>query len=185
MRFILILLVSFSANAELQVIEKTSNYPVIADSITDLKAALDTASPAKIDDDVVHASTSYDIDFQFRFNSRSRVCEVNKVTTSLGLQYTLPKLDSQNDEVKKVWSNWFPRLAQYQHQKGELVKAAARSLDDQLTNLPEVGKCQKLKNQAEELAAKTKNELATQLRLLDQKTDFGRTEHAWLKDHLQ
>ncbi|WP_462158281.1 DUF922 domain-containing protein [Pseudoalteromonas sp. GB56] len=185
MRYILLLLLSFSAFAELDVTEKTSSYPVIADSVTDLKAALDAASPAKKDDKVVHANTAYEIDYQFRFSSRSRVCEVNKVTTTLDLQYTLPKLDSQNDEVKKVWSKWFPNLAQYQHQKGELVRAAAQSLDDQLSHMPEVGKCQKLKSQADELAAKVKNELATQLRLLDQKTEFGRTEHAWLNDHLQ
>nr|WP_275441736.1 MULTISPECIES: DUF922 domain-containing protein [unclassified Pseudoalteromonas] len=184
-RYLIFLLFSFSLHAQLVIDETTQNYAVSAEAPDGLLHALDSASPVKRDNKVVHGYTYYDIRWQFWFDSKSRQCDINKVTTTLELEYTLPQLTDSTESVKKAWSQWFSYLAEHEHEHGRMIKAMAQRIDEQLEAIPELGSCRVIEQQAALIGNALKQELAQQLQAYDEQTNHGRTEKAWLVDHLQ
>ncbi|WP_158684705.1 DUF922 domain-containing protein [Pseudoalteromonas sp. T1lg48] len=185
MRLILVVMfLSLPAYGKLDVRQSTQNYPVYADVLSELLVAVDSASPVKRGTRVEHGYTHHQIGWEFWFNSRARQCQVNKLTTRVEIEYTLPKLDSYSEAVKKLWSRWYPHLAEYQRKQGVMIIAAAERLDKQLEALPQLGNCRILEQQAQRISEQVQNELALALEQLQQQTEFGRSENAWLVDHL-
>ena len=185
MRLILVVMfLSLPAYGKLDVRQSTQNYPVYADVLGELLNTLDAASPVKRDGKVEHGHIQHQIGWEFLFNGRTRQCQVNKLTTTVEIEYTLPRLDSYSEAVKQLWSRWYPHLAEYQRKQGLMIIAAAERLDQQLAALPQVGNCRILKKQAQRIGEQVQGELSLALQQLQQETEFGRTEKAWLVDHL-
>ncbi|MFY8275083.1 DUF922 domain-containing protein [Pseudoalteromonas sp. SSDWG2] len=186
MRFTLLMLslCSSHALAELSISHSTANYAVNVQSIETLQHELDSATPLRRDAEPAYSDTQYTLDWDFRFNARSRVCEVKRMTTELALTYTLPKLESDDEQVKSVWSQWYPTLAEYQRLQSDIIIAGAKQLDARLEAIAGHPNCKKLEQQAEQLGANAIDEINKELARLHRKSTFNKVSKTDLQQYL-
>ena len=181
---ILSLLLSPLAIAEPVIKQEYAYYSVSADSKETLLASLNSASPIRENGEVFHGYTKYNIDWHFTWKNQVKRCQLDEITTTLQLNYTMPKLDSTNQEVQTVWSNWYPHLNTHEQGHGALAIIIAAKIDEGLHKMGARRDCKRLEDDANQLAYQLIAELNDASELYDEKTNHGETQKAWLYSHL-
>ncbi|MGB1292107.1 MAG: DUF922 domain-containing Zn-dependent protease [Pseudoalteromonas sp.] len=183
--FILLAVYSSFLVAEPKVAQSHEFYNVSVSHTRNLLKNVNQASPIKHNGNKFHGYTEYNI--QWRFNSKSRGrqrCILNKVKTVLTLKYTMPKLRSENEDVHKVWNSWYPNLEKHENGHGSLAVEAAKEIDSSLRAFSSRSGCQKINQEANELAYKIMEKLDQATKKYDLDTNHGETQGAWLYSHL-
>ncbi len=178
------LLLSFYARGEVNIVERYKHYTVIANSKSKLLNAVNKASPIREGAEVFHGYTRFDINWRFWFKKADQQCQINRANTDLKLVYTLPKLQSGNHDVKIVWRNWLAKLTAHEIGHGDLAIATTRKINAALLNLDPQTNCEKLKKVANQTGQALMSELKQQTREYDEQTGHGKTQGAWLMQHL-
>ncbi len=180
----LLLFISCFSNAKSKVTEEFEYYSVTPSLKSDLRNSLDASSPIKKNGKVYYGYTKYNIKWNFWWKSKPNKCTISKVKTTLKLKYTMPKLESNDQEIKSVWERWYPNLRKHEKRHGELAKRMVRKIDNSIYQMKPRKNCKDLKVAANKLAHNLMSDLKALNVKYDKKTNHGETEHAWLYSHM-
>ncbi|NVJ61525.1 MAG: DUF922 domain-containing protein [Gammaproteobacteria bacterium] len=168
---VLLSLSILSVNAKLTVNEETIHYTVTPSSPETMMREITEAFPLNKSGGSYQGYTKYKINWNFRTSQKRHSCRVTKVKTKLKLEFTMPKLESDDPEVKKAWDRWFPDLQSYLEGQGEIAKDYAAKIDEGIKNLKPRGDCKVLQNEANKIGQKFLEDLNEQLFVYKESSD--------------
>lgn len=182
--FFILLFYPICSEAKVNITENNVFYSVNAKTKETLLATINNATPIREDGEVFHGHTKWNINWRFWWKSNSSQCRINKVEASLILTLTMPKLVSTDEQVKQVWSNWYPNLLTHEIGHINLAKATIKEIEKSLLAIPTQSSCQRLEQTANTLAQQKMTELSKASKKYDRETNHGESQGAWLYSHL-
>lgn len=178
-----LLLLSSHAGAELQEQLDYREYEVQTAGHTSLRQALNTSSPIRHNGQTYHGYTQWNVDWRFYWRPQADGrCQIERVTTRLQATITLPRLQDAPEPLQTHFERY--RSALHAHELGHYRygQAAARSIDQALTQLATQPDCTRLEQRANQLAEQLLQRQIEAERRYDQQTGYGKTQGAWLSD---
>ena len=96
----------------------------------------------------------------------------------------MPKLDSNDKEVKRVWDAWYPNLQLHEKLHGDLAKKYAKKIDEEISNLKPNRDCEELGKEANRIGNSYLKKSDAESKQYDKETNHGLTQNAWLDRHV-
>lgn len=180
--FVCLLMLSTHAKGEVAVNIDHEFYPVKVAKASELLTELNRLSPIREGGDIFHGVTDAHISWRFWWNEENGKCRIDRVTTTVDIKHTLPRLESADPEsgLMSIWNKWYPALIE--HEKGHAITAIqiAHEIDASILLLPEYQSCKALTRDANETGHRLLDKLRQMDREYDEKTDHGKTQGASL-----
>jgi len=127
----------------------------------------------------VWAHTHWKVRWNFEYAEESLSCEINRVATSVTVNFVVPKWierDKAPQLVRDKWDNFYTTLQKHEQQHAMHGVQAARDIENQIASLPAKRTCKQAK-EAANIAAKAIIKKYSDMDIAyDSKTDHGRTE---------
>lgn len=183
--FALSLVCAFPARCEPNIDAKFQYYPVVVDRVNEIRAAVEAASPMRIDGKVFHGFTESEVNWKWWWIREDGRCRISRVDSQVQIVYTLPRLqtDSRNFRIRGVWSEWFWALKQHELNHGDNAIAVAREGEVQIMAIPAAVNCAEVDAEASRIAAALIEELKYRDAEYDRLTDHGARETGDIRDH--
>lgn len=160
----------------------TDYYEVRADTRRNLLALLNEASPIRVNGQVFHAYTSWNVRWRFYWHEQADGrCAIARTRIDLTGKMTLPRLAGSADRPQEQDFNGYV-TALRTHELGhyQFGKEAARAIDQALQGLPQMASCKALERVANRSAREILDSHTARERQYDIDTGHGKTQGAWL-----
>ena len=162
-------------------IQKTF-YAVDGMTAAQIRQALDRNSPVRQNGKTFDAHTRWNVEWQFYWNSGGDgSCRLTTVTTTVRIQYTLPRLQASEDRppnLERRWSEYIRALVAHEEAHADLGIDAAREVEQRLSQMDGRPSCQQLESDANALAREIIARYARMEERYDAETDHGAKEGA-------
>ena len=177
-------LLGMTAPATAAVSEKleTVYYEVRVDTRRNLFALLNEASPVRVNGQVFHAYTSWNVRWRFYWHEQADGhCAITRTYTDLTGNITLPHLaGSANRPLQDDFKGYAAALRTHELGHYQFGKEAARAIDQALQGLPQMASCRELERVANRSAREILDSHTARERQYDIDTGHGKTQGAWL-----
>lgn len=180
------ILLPFSIAAEPVVREYYNYYPVDPESLEDILPSLRAASPIEQDGEVFFGDTDTSVSWQFWWQQQHGRCWIDKVTTAVEVNYTLPELHESTADasVRAIWRKWYPRLVLHERGHSDLALKAAMDIETSILAMDAGSSCEQLEVDANKLGARFIAELQQLDKHYDETTSHGKSQGAQLSSWL-
>lgn len=145
---------------------------------TSLHERLNNASPVRHEGKLYHARTDWNIDWRFNWETtENNRCAISDVRTTLDAIILLPSIKTEDAELQQAFNDYL-RLLQVHEQGHYLIGVqAANAIMFQVGRL--TGPCDRIEEQANELAMVILDEYIAREKLYDKVTRHGLEQDAW------
>lgn len=175
------LLLPLPALADLEVALSYRYYGVGQQAGIPLLQALDRATPIRENGQTFHGYTQWNIQWRYRWHQQpDGRCRLTQNTTTLSAQITLPELRQAEPATQRAFAPYFEALRLHELGHVDLARIAARKIDTGVLALPEMGSCEQLEQNTNQLGLQLLEQARQANREYDRATGHGRTQGAWL-----
>lgn len=177
---------SGTLHAETTVIENIEAYEINPRSLEQLVPSLNNASPVRENNKVFHAHTKTHVSWRFWWDSQPHRCKITKTSTTVTINYDLPKLESGccSASIMDVWNQYYPALLKHEQGHGQIAIDAAEEIERVLLGMPAFEQCKNLEQEANKRAEAVLERFRPEHQTYDGKTGHGRTEGAYIQLYL-
>ena len=154
---------------------KTSYYDITGTDIVGIHKSLQQKGLLAKNGKRYHASTQWNISWNYRWIESKKQCRLNKTETSVNVDMLLPRLrnrDRLNENMRSTWDRYLTALTAHEKQHQAFGLQAATEIEQLLRNTPAMD-CfaleTRLNNQAEQILNKYK----TLEESFDRETEHG------------
>jgi predicted secreted Zn-dependent protease len=175
------LFVDLIVSAKPAINTKINYYNVTGQTIKEIANSLYKNSPIIDQGKKYHAHTSWNVKWHFYWQKYSNYCEITSVTTSVDIQYILPKLISYNSlspSVKQKWDQYYTALINHESVHKNFGISSADSIEKTLKTMGTRNTCQQLEKDAIKIGKQIIKYYNDQEKQYDQITNHGATQGA-------
>lgn len=175
-------LCGFSANlhADVTLEETTIYYNISGHSTKELRKSINKNRNIIANNISFDASTRWSLGWTFNYLPADTNCFITDAIVTVKIEYRLPRWTgrdtSENSVLNKSWDTYFENLRDHESDHGHIVKNAADTINKNLLNyhkLKPTANCQKMQDQAHELAKQIVEESRLQHQTFDTETEHG------------
>lgn len=140
----LLLAFSVSVSAKPVLVTEFKTYPVDLGDTSDLRLALNRASPVRENGRVYHGSTNWDVSWDFRWQKNNGVCRVSQVTTRVSVIYMLPDATTlpRNRQKKSRYKRYYAALMAHEKGHAKFGSQMAEEVETTLLEMYHRGDCE-------------------------------------------
>ena len=172
----LIFLVSDSVSATPIVNVETKYYKIYGATADVLRKEMNTKSPVRQSGNTYDAYTSWYVNWHFNWNISKRHCHMTTVTSSVDVEFTLPKWmnrNESNNDLKNKWDRYYSALIDHENGHKNFGINAANEIEEQLSGLPSSSSCALLKQKANTLGKEILDKYRTNEKKYDRNSNHG------------
>ena len=158
--------------------ERVTYYEVSGDNIDAIMDQLDTHGPPDDTGERFHGRTDARIDWAFNLRTVGERCTVRDVLTRLHLNLIMPRLTTNDAEVREHFGDYVGRLTVHESGHVENARKTASEIDAALRALPPESSCRTMKEKANALGHRLFDQGAARDVAYDKSTDHGRIQGA-------
>lgn len=154
LQIVLFFLLPLSTFAEPVVKSRSIYYTVSGNTAEEIWADIIKKSPVKHKGRLHVAYTKWNVNWQFWWLDKTNSCEMTRVTTTLDVAYTLPKLKQTSSMPESLISRWEKyNSALFSHEQGhkDLGKKAATDIENAISSMEPRTSCKQLERDANEM----------------------------------
>lgn len=148
------------------------------DDIASIHQSLQRHGPLGENGKKFHASTRWQLDWNYRWIESAKVCRLNGIEVSVDIDMLLPKLKNRqglNESLGEKWDRYLSALTAHEERHKEFGLQAARELEQVLLNTP-AQDCFALENRLSQQARDVLDKYERQEKEYDRKTNHGINE---------
>lgn len=151
---ILLLISSFTANAELIETVENKYYVISPRTPYDIKSELMRNSPIRAGHGSFNGHTDWYIDWKYRPLQGPYGCQLHNIITRVHVMHTLPALSEyvSDQQTIDIFNQFNEALTQHEKNHGNNGLAAAREIEKALTEIPAQRDCRYLGKMADDIA---------------------------------
>lgn len=142
----------------------------------DLIPSLIRSSPIREKSDGYLGQTQTHIKYEIDYLTDSEVCWVDGVRVEYHVVFVLPTLTSNDNFVRGIWSEWFPKLLKHEHNHRDIGLGIANEINDKLNALLPEKTCEALLKNGDQIVAQLEDKEDVLHTKYDQETNHGQTE---------
>ena len=184
MRILLVIIymaIAWPLEADVKENLKYTYYFAKADPSQSLLSILNSSTPIRIDGKFFHGYTYWHVKWYFRWSEKpGGSCKISSVTTELTCNIQLPKLLGATSEQKAQFEKYLSALRIHELGHCQIGKEAAATIDQKILSLHEMPNCDVLGVAGNDIGNQTLNEYKEKAKQYDAKTEYGRSQGAWL-----
>jgi predicted secreted Zn-dependent protease len=180
MAFLVIYLPCHS-HAEVRVDVNQRFYSVTHYPGSTVKQALNNATPYQADGVLMHASTEWNVTWDYWFDERGGGCRIDRVDIRMRVDVGLPRLRSSDQYAQRQFNQYLSALQRHEQTHVQISRNGAYAIERALLQLRPARFCDQLESDAESAAQRAVEVLRAQHSHYDQRTNHGGTEGAFLE----
>lgn len=155
-------------------------YRVNARAEQPLLPQLLAASPVRVQDRTYVGHTTWNVQWRFNWKINDHgICAVTDSSTRLVAVITLPELEGGSERQRDAFGRYLEALRRHELNHYRIAAEAARKIDNDLKNLPEMESCKTLESYANAISQCTLERYNKKNREYDLETNHGQLEGAW------
>ena len=182
--FLFSCLLTSASHAEPEVKTTYNFYEVFGASSFDLNRQLIKKSPVRHNGKVLQGDTQWKIDYYYECKDKDGYWYVDRVVTTVDIQFTLPKWGdyrrAHRDEQKK-WDDYYRALLEHEYGHKDIAINAARAIEDRLLNMERLNDRAHHECRARKIAESILRECKELQKQYDVETDHGRNRGVLLR----
>jgi len=152
--FVLFFLLPLTTFAEPVIKTRNVYYMVSGNTAEEIWADIIKKSPVKHNDRLHVAYTKWNVNWQFWWLDKGNSCEMTRITTTLDVAYTLPKLkqsSSMPDSLISRWEKYNSALLSHEQGHSDLGKKAAIEIENAISSIEPRTNCKLLERDANKM----------------------------------
>ena len=161
-----------------------TNYDVYLAESKNLREDLNLATPVVYDGKPFHGYTDWRVSWQYRWQPTDGGCRIGSVTTTVAITYTLPNAVTLplDQRLREAYDAYLVALTAHEKGHGRIGIDAAKAIERALDGMLHAGDCRQLADIANAKANEILDKYKQLNRDYDQKTSYGKTQGAVLKN---
>lgn len=177
----LMLLLCLEAQAQPLMNIQYRYYSVRGNTVEQIAQSLYQKTPVIYQGQKFHAYTRWNVQWQFRWQPSTQGCSIVSPQTTVDIQYTLPRLTNEaslRPAVRDRWQRYYAALVRHENGHRDFGLAAGREIYRRLLMMGSRRTCQRLEQEANQLANQTIAQYAAREREYDRLTNHGAKDGA-------
>jgi predicted secreted Zn-dependent protease len=173
--------ISFPAIALPTVDVKTDYYQVSGNTAQKIRTNLNEKSPAIEQGESFDARTTWYVKWRFLWDNSDGKCVINKVKTTVDVQYILPKLKTSKHTpnlLKQKWKTYMEALIRHEKGHKKMGVNAASEIEQKIQKMSARSTCKQLEADANDLGDEIIKKYHILEKEFDRKTNHGMGEGA-------
>ena len=173
---ILIFLLPFAAYAEPSIKARNVFYRVGGNTAEEIRADIIKKTPVTHNSKQYVAYTKWNVNWRFWWLDKEDSCEITRVSTTLDIVYTMPKLkqtSSMPDSLITHWQKYNSALSSHEQGHKDLGVRAAVEVENQISNMGQRRSCEQLEIDANKIGKSVINDYSQIEKEYDRTTNHG------------
>ena len=172
--FLVIIPVTVAARPDISI--NNIYYTVSGETAWDIWTDIMKQSPVRQNGKTHVAYTKWHVDWKFWWFDKGETCEINKVSTSLDITYTLPRLEQSAtipDSLLNRWQSYYSALLRHEQGHKNLGIKAAEEIEREIAAMGARPDCEQLERDANDTGNRIIKKYSKIEKQYDQSTNHG------------